>query len=106
MNDNALSRRLGPTPHQKDHALTHQVRDYVPVVLHTTTGEEIEGELSLPKDGSGFNIRPFDLLERDTENLLRLRNATIISKLQQTTVAALAVRKQAVVRMHEKKDVQ
>ncbi len=106
MNDNTLSRRLGSTPPQKEHAVQYQPREYVTVVLHTVTGEDIEADLSLPKDGSGIYIRPLDLLERDTERLLRLRNATIINKVQRITVAALAVSKQAVVRMHEKRDVQ
>lgn len=105
MSEIGLSKRLVPSE-VIERPLSYQEREYVAVVIHTIDGEEIEGDLSLPKDARGAAIRPFDFLERDTERLLRLRNAVITSRFGRTKVAALAVNKQAVARMYERASIQ
>lgn len=79
----------------------HQDREYLPVTLRLVEGTLVEGLLSLPPSKEGVRIRPYDLLERQTERILRLIDARVRNGQDSYPVRSIAVNKSSVAYMHE-----
>ncbi len=86
-------------------ALAQRGRDYAAVLLRLREDVWIEGHLSLPPSNDGLRIRPFDLLERQTEHLLRLIDARVQVGPETYAVRSIAVNKDSVMFIHELGDL-
>ncbi len=85
--------------------LPREERRYVPVLLRLPEDTWIEGDLSVPPSRDGIGVRPYDVLERHTERLLRLVNARVRTGTREAQVRSIAVNKDSVMYIYELSDV-
>ena len=80
-------------------------REYISVALRLTNDSMVEGQLVLPTTGDGIRLRPFDVLERGSDRLLRVVNARVRMRGRSYAVHEIAVSKASVMFMYELGDM-